>query len=79
MQSTTSEMSHQAIYLLTSLISLPDSGDSGTHELLRLLPDFGVFMRLFDAAFFVAAVGWGVMRFLERKIRADDTTTSGMV
>lgn len=67
----------QAVYLLTSLISLPhpeasDSGSSSSAILLDTLPDFRVFSRLFDAVFLLAASTCFVLRYLQRKIRVDE-------
>ena len=68
-----------AVYLLTSLISLPATGDSAANQLLRTLPDFAVFTRLFDGVFLAAAVGWGFLRWIERRIRVDDLAGTSMV
>jgi hypothetical protein len=72
-------LSTQAVYLLTSLISLPhpETSDSGASvnsaaTLLDTLPDFRVFSRLFDGVFLLAAVGCFVLRWLQRKIRVDE-------
>lgn len=62
----------QAIYLLTSLISLPSSGTASTATLLDTLPDFNVFSRLFDMVFLVAAGAIFISRWIGRKLRDDD-------
>ncbi|GAA6036835.1 hypothetical protein JCM8097_006304 [Rhodosporidiobolus ruineniae] len=62
-----------AIYLLTSLISLPSSPSDTTTTLLDTLPDFNVFSRLFDSVFLLAATGIFVSRWLARKLRDDES------
>ena len=67
----------QAVYLLTSLISLPHpetSGDDANSAatLLDTLPDFRIFSRLFDAVFLLAAIGCFIVHYLQRKIRVDE-------
>lgn len=62
----------QAIYLLTSLISLPSSPTAATTSLLDTLPSFSVFSRLFDSVFLFAAGAVFVVRFIGRKIRVDE-------
>lgn len=68
----------QAVYLLTSLISLPhpdtseSEGDNSAATLLDTLPDFRIFSRLFDAVFLLAAIGCFAVRYLQRKIRVDE-------
>lgn len=61
----------QAIYLLTSLISLPSSPSATTTSLLDTLPDFNVFSRLFDSVFLLAAAGIFVSRWIGRQFRDD--------
>ena len=56
-----------AVWLLTSLVSLPTS-----NPLLKSLPDFGVYARVFDAAFLIAAIGCFAVRWLEQRIRVDE-------
>ena len=56
-----------AVWLLTSLVSLPTS-----NPLLESLPDFGVYARVFDAAFLLAATGCFAVRWLEQRIRVDE-------
>lgn len=71
----------QAVYLVTSLISLPSGTGSDTDPddssnaaaiLLDTLPDFRVFARLFDAVFLLTAAICFVLRYLQRKIRVDE-------
>lgn len=57
----------QAVYLLTSLISLPSSPTASSTQLLDTLPDFQVFSRLFDSVFLLAAVALFVSRWIGRK------------
>ena len=64
-----------SIWLLTSLISLPMSDN----PLLESLPDFGVYSRVFDLAFLIAAVAWFAARWLEQRIRVDDVASSSFV
>ncbi|GAA5922305.1 Golgi pH regulator family protein [Sporobolomyces koalae] len=64
-----------AIYLLTSLISLPSSPTPETTTLLDTLPDFNVFSRLFDSVFLLAAATVFVSRFAHRKLRDDEAVT----
>lgn len=61
----------QAVYLLTSLISLPSSPSASTTHLLDTLPDFNVFSRLFDSVFLLAAGALFFSRFIGRKFRDD--------
>ncbi|KPV78568.1 uncharacterized protein RHOBADRAFT_51020 [Rhodotorula graminis WP1] len=56
-----------AVYLLTSLISLPSSPTASSTQLLDTLPDFQVFSRLFDSVFLLAAVALFVSRWIGRK------------
>ncbi|GAA5850021.1 hypothetical protein JCM8547_000984 [Rhodosporidiobolus lusitaniae] len=65
-----------AIYLLTSLISLPSSPSASTTTLLDTLPDFNVFSRLFDTVFLLAAGALFVSRWLARKLRDDGSLTA---
>ncbi|GAA5844512.1 hypothetical protein JCM3766R1_007147 [Sporobolomyces carnicolor] len=65
-----------AIYLLTSLISLPSSPTPETTTLLDTLPDFNVFSRLFDSVFLLAAATLFVSRFAHRKLRDDEGVSS---
>ncbi|BGP44922.1 hypothetical protein JCM10450v2_000737 [Rhodotorula kratochvilovae] len=60
-----------AVYLLTSLISLPSAPTQSTQHLLDTLPDFNVFSRLFDSVFLLAAVALFVSRWIGRKFRDD--------
>ncbi|BGP53009.1 hypothetical protein JCM8202_004093 [Rhodotorula sphaerocarpa] len=60
-----------AIYLLTSLISLPSSPSATTTSLLDTLPDFNVFSRLFDSVFLLAASAMFLSRYISRKFRDD--------
>ncbi|GAA5980246.1 hypothetical protein JCM10908_001586 [Rhodotorula pacifica] len=60
-----------AIYLLTSLISLPSSPSEASTSLLDTLPDFNVFSRLFDSVFLLAAVAIFVSRWIGRQFRDD--------
>lgn len=66
----------KAIYLLTSLISLPSSPTPETTTLLDTLPDFNVFSRLFDSVFLLAAATLFVSRFAHRKLRDDEGVSS---
>ncbi|GAA5914418.1 hypothetical protein JCM6882_008226 [Rhodosporidiobolus microsporus] len=66
-----------AIYLLTSLISLPSSPSASTAtSLLDTLPDFNVFSRLFDSVFLIAAGGIFVSRWIGRRLRDDEGLTA---
>ncbi|GAA6001642.1 hypothetical protein JCM10207_002244 [Rhodosporidiobolus poonsookiae] len=65
-----------AIYLITSLISLPSSPSASTTTLLDTLPDFNVFSRLFDSVFLIAAGAVLVSRFIGRKLRDDEGLTA---
>ncbi|GAA5977295.1 hypothetical protein JCM11641_000056 [Rhodosporidiobolus odoratus] len=65
-----------AIYLLTSLISLPPSANESTTTLLDTLPDFTVFSRLFDSVFLLAAAALFVSRWVGRKLRDDEGLTA---
>ncbi|GAA5993978.1 hypothetical protein JCM5350_003514 [Sporobolomyces pararoseus] len=65
-----------AIYLLTSLISLPSSPTPETTTLLDTLPDFNVFSRLFDSVFLLAAATLFVSRFAHRKLRDDEAVSN---
>ncbi|GAA5919085.1 hypothetical protein JCM1841_003741 [Sporobolomyces salmonicolor] len=65
-----------AIYLLTSLISLPSSPTAATTTLLDTLPDFNVFSRLFDSVFLLAAFSLFVSRWAHRKLRDDEGMTA---
>ncbi|GAA5876179.1 hypothetical protein JCM16303_007046 [Sporobolomyces ruberrimus] len=65
-----------AIYLLTSLISLPSSPTPETTTLLDTLPDFNVFSRLFDSVFLLAAATLFVSRYAHRKLRDDEAVTT---
>ncbi|GAA5955859.1 hypothetical protein JCM8115_004346 [Rhodotorula mucilaginosa] len=60
-----------AIYLLTSLISLPSSPSATTTSLLDTLPDFNVFSRLFDSVFLLAAAAIFFSRWVGRQFRDD--------
>lgn len=62
----------QAVYLLTSLISLPSTLSESTTSLLETLPAFNVFSRLFDSVFLFSAATVFFGRFVERKIRIVD-------
>lgn len=64
--------STQAVYLLTSLISLPSTLSESATTLLSTLPSFNVFSRLFDSVFLFAAGTVFFGRFVERKIRVVD-------
>jgi hypothetical protein len=67
-----------AVYLITSLISLPsvedqdEKGQNPSAILLDTLPDFRVFQRIFDGVFLVSAMGVLAVRWLSRKIRVDE-------
>ncbi|BGP12881.1 hypothetical protein JCM10213_005165 [Rhodosporidiobolus nylandii] len=61
-----------AIYLITSLISLPSSPSESTTTLLDTLPDFNVFSRLFDSVFLIAASAIFVSRWVSKKLRDDE-------
>ncbi|GAA5831859.1 hypothetical protein JCM11251_003913 [Rhodosporidiobolus azoricus] len=66
-----------AIYLLTSLISLPSSPSASTaNALLDTLPDFNVFSRLFDSVFLIAAGAIFVSRWIGRTLRDDEGLTA---
>ncbi|GAA5825493.1 hypothetical protein JCM3770_004518, partial [Rhodotorula araucariae] len=65
-----------AVYLLTSLISLPSAPTPSTQHLLDTLPDFNVFSRLFDSVFLLAAVALFVSRWIGRKFRDDAALVS---
>ncbi|CAD6567989.1 MAG: hypothetical protein CYPHOPRED_002285 [Cyphobasidiales sp. Tagirdzhanova-0007] len=65
-----------AVYLITSLISLPsvDATDkeNASSPLLATLPDFRIFQRLFDGFFLFSATAVFAVRWLQRKIRVDE-------
>ncbi|KDE09600.1 hypothetical protein MVLG_00008 [Microbotryum lychnidis-dioicae p1A1 Lamole] len=63
-----------AMYLLTSLISLPSTPGSNdtTTSLLDTLPEFSVFSRLFDLVFLCSAALAFVIRFVDRKLKVED-------
>ncbi|GAA5896563.1 Golgi pH regulator family protein [Sporobolomyces salmoneus] len=65
-----------AIYLLTSLISLPSSPTPETTTLLDTLPDFNVFSRLFDSVFLLSAATLFISRFAHRKLRDDEAVSN---
>lgn len=63
-----------AVYLLTSLISLP-SGDPERNKaavLLNTLPAFQTFSRLFDIVFLLAASAVFAIRWIQRKVRVEE-------
>lgn len=65
----------QAVYLITSLISLPQSDEDtqkGAAPLLATLPDFRVFSRIFDAVFLTTAVVVFVARWIHRKVAVSE-------
>ncbi|SCV68300.1 BQ2448_421 [Microbotryum intermedium] len=63
-----------AMYLLTSLISLPSTPGSNdtTTSLLDTLPEFSVFSRLFDLVFLCSAALGFVIRFIDRKLKVEE-------
>lgn len=65
-----------AVYLLTSLISLPDSPSASTMALLDTLPSFNVFSRLFDIVFLITALAVLVARYVEKKVRVEDNLSA---
>lgn len=69
----------QAMYLLTSLISLPSSPTQSTTTLLDTLPSFSVFSRLFDTVFLIAAGAVFVVRWVDRKMRVDEGVSTQYV
>lgn len=71
--SSTNALATQGIYLLTSLISLPQSPNETTTSLLDTLPSFDVFSRLFDSVFLIAAGTVFSLRWVERKIRVEES------
>ncbi|KAH8915170.1 hypothetical protein BT69DRAFT_1356932 [Atractiella rhizophila] len=71
-----------AIYLLTSLVSLPLPPDSNEEEsssidLLKTLPSFKIYSKLFDAIFLISAVGGLVWRIHTGFIQAALCMTGG--
>lgn len=59
-------------YVISLLIQLRRSLDGDDLSLLATLPDFGIFGRLFDAMFLVAALGSGVWRYASMKMNSID-------
>lgn len=67
-----------AIYLVTSLVALPPpEAGSATADLLKTLPAFAIYSKIFDGVFLFTAIGTLVARWLERKVRSDDLGGQG--
>ncbi|GAA99132.1 uncharacterized protein L969DRAFT_621666 [Mixia osmundae IAM 14324] len=65
-----------AIYLITSMISLPSAQasdtDTATSQLLASLPESSTFRRMFDLVLLIAATLTFAVRFIGRKLTTDD-------